>query len=86
MMATGMLMANAEPHQKCSTSHPPSTRPSAPPPPAMPRPDGDGLGPLVRREAVDEDAQRRRHDQRAADAHHRTSGDDSAAESAKKVA
>ena len=35
-MVTGMLIANAEPHQKCSISQPPSTRPSAPPPPAMP--------------------------------------------------
>ncbi len=38
-------------------------------------PDADRLGPFVGGEAVDEDAQRGRHDQRAADAHHRTSGD-----------
>src|SRR4029453_365266 len=36
MIVTGMLIANDEPHQKCSISHPPSTRPSAAPPPAMP--------------------------------------------------
>ena len=35
-MVTGTLMAKADPHQKCSTSHPPRTSPTAPPPPAIP--------------------------------------------------
>ena len=38
-------------------------------------PDGDGLGPLLRREHVGEDRQRGRHDEGAAEAHHRAAGD-----------
>ena len=34
--ATGTLMRNVEPHQKFSTSQPPSTMPRALPPPATP--------------------------------------------------
>ena len=39
------------------------------------RPDGDRLGAFVRREDVDQDRQRRRHDERRADAHHATADD-----------
>ncbi len=39
-------------------------------------PDADGLGPFVRGEAVDEDAQCRRHHECTTESHHRTSSDD----------
>ena len=39
-------------------------------------PQGDGLGPLLGREDVGQDRQRRRHDQGGADAHDRPEGDD----------
>jgi hypothetical protein len=39
------------------------------------RPDPDRLAALLAREHVRDDRQRRRHDQRAADAHHRADGD-----------
>ena len=50
-------MANADPHQKFSTSRPPSKAEGATAT-GDAGPDADCLGPLVQREAVDEDAQR----------------------------
>ena len=76
MIVTGTLIANADPHQKFSTSQPPSTSPSAPPPPAMPAQMPMALARSLRREAVDEDAERCRHHQCAADSHDSTGGDD----------
>ena len=82
---TGMFMANVEPHQKCSTSQPPSRDRAAPPPPATPVQIAIALA-RSRREGVDQDRQRRRHHQRAADAHQPTGGDQLAGRVAKNVA
>ena len=46
-------------------------RPGGDAEPGHPGPDRDGLGPLVRREDVRQDRERRRHDRRGAEAHQR---------------
>ena len=63
---------NTEPHQKCSSRKPPVTGPSATAMPATPDHRSDGERALARvGEDVGEDRQRRRHDERGADAHDR---------------
>ena len=75
-MTIGTLTRNTEPHQKCSSSQPPSDGPRATPRPATPAQIADGLRPAPRvGEDVGEDRQGGRHDQRAADAHDGPGGD-----------
>ena len=73
---SGTLTRKTEPHQKCSSRKPLAIGPMAAPGAGEAGPDGDGLGPLLGREDVGEDRQRRRHDERGADAHHRAEGDE----------
>ena len=76
-ITTGTFTKKTEPHQKCSSSQPPLIGPAAT---AMPRdgaPDADRLGPLDRLgEHVGDDRERRREDERRADAHQRPAGDE----------
>ena len=71
----GTLIRKTEPHQKCSSSAPPTTGPIATRQADGAGPDADGLAPLARVEDVGDDRQRRRHDRRAADAHQRPGPD-----------
>ena len=68
--SSGTLIQNTDDHEKLRISAPPTIGPRAMPSAAGRGPYGDGLGPLAGvAEHVDEDRQRGRHDQRAADAH-----------------
>ena len=72
----GRFTQNTELHEKWRSSTPPITGPSATPRPEKPGPDGDRPTAFLRvAEHVGQDRQRRRHDQRAADAHQRPGGD-----------
>ena len=72
----GMFTQNTELHEKCSSNRPPVIGPTATASPETPCPDGDRPAPLARvAEDVGQDRQRRRHDQRATDAHERPGED-----------
>ena len=76
MAPIGTLTQNTELHEKCSSRRPPVTGPIGDAEPGEAGPDGDRPAPLVRvAEHVGQDRQRRRHDQRAADAHERSADD-----------
>ena len=73
----GTLTMNTEPHQKWSSRNPPATGPSATAMPATPDQMPIAMRALTRvGEHVGEDRQRRRHDQRGADAHDRAGADE----------
>ena len=74
-ITTGTFTRKTEPHQKWSSSQPPTTGPIAMPRPETPAQIADGAAALLRREDVREDRQGRRHDERAADAHERARRD-----------
>ena len=71
----GRVTMNTEPHQKCSSSRPLVIGPSAPPTPANAAQIAIAFGRSSDRERVEDDRERRRHDERRADAHHRAECD-----------
>ncbi len=72
----GRFTQNTDDHEKCSRRKPPAIGPIATPSPEKPGPDRDRPAAFDRvAEHVDQDRERRGHDQRAADAHER-SGED----------
>ena len=73
---SGTLMKKTEPHQKCSSRRPDEIGPERAADAGERGPHRDRLRPLVEREAVHDDRQRRRHDEGGADAHRRASGDE----------
>ena len=73
---SGTFTMKIDPHQKWSSSRPPTTGPSATPMPGGRRPDADGHRALAGvGEDADQQRERRRHDERGAGAHHRAAGD-----------
>ena len=72
----GMLIRKTEPYQKWPSSHPLRDRPDGASATGGTRPDGDRLRPLLGWEHVDQDRQGRWHDERAAEAHQRPTGDE----------
>ena len=75
-MTIGTLIRKTEPHQKCSSSRPPTTGPMATAEADRAGPDADRLAALPRVEDVGDDRQRRRHDRRGAEAHQRAGRDE----------
>ena len=73
---TGTLIRKTEPHQKCSSSAPPSDRADRHGEADRAGPDADRPAALARVEDVGDDRQRHRHDRRAADAHERAGRDE----------
>ena len=71
----GTLTRKTDPYQKWPSSQPLATGPMAPAPPVDAGPDGDRLGPLLGPEDVDQDRQRRRHDERGGGPHQGAAGD-----------
>ena len=76
MAMIGRLMRNTDPNQKCVSRNPLSERAQRSRHAGGRGPDRDRLGPFAGREDVHEDRQRRRHDERGADAHERAAADD----------
>ena len=68
-MMIGTLTRNTEPHQKCSSRRPEATGPIAAPAPEMPAQMAIALARSRAGNTLVEDRQRRRHDERRADAH-----------------